>query len=514
MLPIYAANKDNLKFAHININSIRHKFIPLAETMQKGIIDVLSIQETKLDNSFPRQQFHCEDFKMYRKDYKCNAGGLLFYIRNDLTQRRRADLEFDQNHNNTRVESLCIEVYIKSEKWILCSVYKQPNMSDLNFKGIFENVLKTISQDCTNFIFMGDFNINMLHPTNCLKDILSIYGCKNIVTHPTCHKGNTASLIDLIITNVPKRIKNVKCLEIGLSDFHDMVFFSTKQHVPKRSNKYITYRSYKNFNVETYKDDLQQIPFHVAEIFDDIDDMYFFQQNLLLEVMDKHAPLKQRMIKHNNVPYMNGELRKAINVKNMLKRKYDRCSTTANRELYRKQRNITVRLRKKSLNVYMQQNCNVNKNSQQFWKTVKPLISDKYCKHDNITLMEHNDVINEPGEVSNVLNEYFINMAADIGQQNNIEHTDDVRNIISDYVNHESIVRIRANQQTGAQFDFDQVSAGEILNEMLKINIKKSTGYDKIPAKLLKYGRMITWTKQITDQSVFYRQFLSYLREC
>ena len=46
------------------------------------------------------------------------------------------------------------------------------------------------------------------------------------------------SLIDLI-TNVHKRMKNVTCVDIGLSDFHDLVFFSTKQHVP-------TYRSYKN----------------------------------------------------------------------------------------------------------------------------------------------------------------------------------------------------------------------------------------------------------------------------
>ena len=97
-----------------------------------------------------------------------------------------------------------------------------------------------------------------------------MYGSKNVVVYPTCHKGDTGSLIDLVITNVPKRLQNVTCLDVGLSDFHDLILFSTKQHVPKRSTRYVTYRSYKNFDEKCYEKDLQQIPFHVAEIFDDM----------------------------------------------------------------------------------------------------------------------------------------------------------------------------------------------------------------------------------------------------
>ena len=136
----------------------------------------------------------------------------------------------------------------------------------------------------------------------------------------------------------------------------------------------------------------------------------------------------------------------------------------------------------------MQQNCNGNKNSQDFWKTVKPLISDKYRQNDNITLMENNDVVNETAAVSNIMNEYFINMASDIGTNNTIKDNDDVKNIVNDYANHESIVRIENNQHTGPKFNFCQVSAEEILNELLKVNIKKSIGYDNIPAKLIKCG--------------------------
>ena len=59
----YLENKKHCKIAHININSIRHKFEPFREILQHNIFDVLTIQETKIDDSFPDNQFN---IPMYR----------------------------------------------------------------------------------------------------------------------------------------------------------------------------------------------------------------------------------------------------------------------------------------------------------------------------------------------------------------------------------------------------------------------------------------------------------------
>jgi hypothetical protein len=63
------------------------------------------------------------------------------------------------------------------------------------------------------------------------------------------------------------------------------------------------------------------IPYNVTSIFDDINDSYWMWDKLTMEIVDEHAPLKIKTVRGNRVPYMNGELRRAINVKNMLKRK-------------------------------------------------------------------------------------------------------------------------------------------------------------------------------------------------
>jgi len=61
--------------------------------------------------------------------------------------------------------------------------------------------------------------------------------------------------------------------------------------------------------------------------------------------MDEHAPIKNRVIKNNQVPFMNGSLRRAINVKHMYRRIFDKHRTSANWEMYRIHRNHVVQLR-------------------------------------------------------------------------------------------------------------------------------------------------------------------------
>ena len=69
----------------------------------------------------------------------------------------------------------------------------------------------------------------------------------------------------------------------------------------------------KRFSDESFLEHIESVPFHVSEIFDDIDDIHWAQNNLLMSVINYHAPLKTKYVKGKKLPYMNSELRKAIN---------------------------------------------------------------------------------------------------------------------------------------------------------------------------------------------------------
>ena len=72
---------------HININSIRNKFEMLSNSI-KGNLDILMISETKLDSTFPSNQFTIEGYAApIRLDRNGRGGGIILYIPEDIPAR-------------------------------------------------------------------------------------------------------------------------------------------------------------------------------------------------------------------------------------------------------------------------------------------------------------------------------------------------------------------------------------------------------------------------------------------
>ena len=67
-------------------------------------------------------QFNIPMYRLYRQDIKNNEGGIMMYIRNDMPQFRRHDIEyFSTNNKDGRIEVLAVEVTINKEKWLFIS---------------------------------------------------------------------------------------------------------------------------------------------------------------------------------------------------------------------------------------------------------------------------------------------------------------------------------------------------------------------------------------------------------
>ena len=83
-----------------------------------------------------------------------------------------------------------------------------------------------------------------------------------------------------------------------------------------------------------------------------------------------------------------------------------------------------------------------------FWKTMKPLFSDKGCHKPKITLIDEGKITSEDQEVSNIFNEYFTN--AITCSEIETEHKDNEVNfdastnfIIDEHKHHPSISSIK-----------------------------------------------------------------------
>ena len=81
-----------LLVAHLNINSLKSKFIEIHELLANKVVDLLFISETKLDSSYRDSVFDVARYKFERADRNLH-GGLAAFVRSDIPSCRRKDLE-------------------------------------------------------------------------------------------------------------------------------------------------------------------------------------------------------------------------------------------------------------------------------------------------------------------------------------------------------------------------------------------------------------------------------------
>ena len=113
-------------------------------------------------------------------------------------------------------------------------------------------------------------------------------------------------------------------------------------------------------------------PFEVAYVFDDVDDIYWAHEVLLTDLLNENAPKKEKRVKSQRCPFINSNLRKATYKKAILLNKVNKWKT-ANWEAYRKQRNITTKLKRLSIRTYFDdERCTEGTTSTDFSPTVNP----------------------------------------------------------------------------------------------------------------------------------------------
>ena len=189
-----------------------------------------------------------------------------------------------------------------------------------------------------NFIVLGDFNAEMSNPN--MSEFCALYNFTNLIKEPTCYKNvDKPTSIDHILTNHVRSFQYSGIYETGLSDFHKLTFTVLKMFYAKQKPRIIKYSDYKNFNKNTFRMDLLK-ELSLSNLQEgDFDKFKFIVSNLL----ESHAPLKEKYIRRNQAPFMNKSVRKAIMVRTQLLNKLRQDELA-----YKRQRNFCTTLIRKT----------------------------------------------------------------------------------------------------------------------------------------------------------------------
>ena len=183
-------------------------------------------------------------------------------------------------------------------------------------------------------MLVGDFNAEESEP--CLSQFLYEYNAKNIVKENTCFKNAlNPSCIDLFITNSPLSFQNTTTVTNGLSDFHKMVITVMKMSFKKHSPIERHYRDYKYFDRTKFKNNLNE------KLSEGISNYESFETTFI-EVLNKHAPLRKKLLRAYHAPFITKTLRKDIMRRSQLDTKYLKTKTQTDLKLYKKHKNVSI----------------------------------------------------------------------------------------------------------------------------------------------------------------------------
>ena len=493
----------NVIISYININSIRNKLQDI-DLLLNGKVDVLTIAETKLDNSFPEAQFCLEGYKKpFRLDDTRNSGGLLVYVNNNIPSRRLHLFNFASD-----IQIIPIELNFRKQKWLILSIYRPPKQNFLYFLTNLTEAVDFYSRNYENILINGDFNAEPQDAKmKTFLDANTLHSHHNI---KTCWKSAKGTCIDLILSNKKFSLQHTGASEIGVSDFHLLIYTMLKSTFVKLPPKRLLYRCYKRFDRNYFLYDLE----YSLKECDTTE--YREYEATFAGVLDRHAPLKIKILRGNNRPHVSKHLRKEIMKRSRFKNIATRSQKPEDWASYRIQRNLVVNINKKAKKtLFNSVDINSSQGSKAFWKTCKPFFSNKgSIVEERILLVENETIVSDDRELSTIFNKYFntITNGLNIFKWNDKFNSSSVEATaiaIEKYADHPSILMIKERFQIDKTFEFKEISTHDTYSEILKLNRRKNVS-GNIPINILQLA-----TREVPHVSVALTQcFNNSIESC
>ena len=374
------------------------------------------------------------------------------------------------------IQVIPVELNLRKEKWLLLASYRPPCQNQKYFLDNMETLIDFHSKSSGKLLILGDLNMEV-HESS-LKTFIKERELYSMIKTPTCCKSVHGRCIDLLLTNSKYSFQKSQSFETGFSDFHHMIYTILKTTYVKKEPKIIKYRNYGKFSHEEFLAEVNNsLQTSKPESYDEFEE-------IIVKILDKHAPIKTAVVRGNNKPHMTKALKKAMMNRTRLKNIANKTKRPEDIDRYKAQRNLVVKLnRKEKRNFFVNLDPVTVGKEKSFWKTFKPLFSEKSSNGcQKIILVENEVIIDDETEISNLFNTYFVNIIDTLPIDSTVSSleapnasNDFVADAIKKYENHPCITKIKQHLTGNEVFEFKSVSPLEVWEEINKLDKSKKT---------------------------------------
>ena len=185
----------------------------------------------------------------------------------------------------------------------------------------FEKQLEQIWGKMKNILIVGDLNADLLFKGKSKTDTsegrnllqkLNQYKLSNVIKEPTRITNTTGTLLDLVITSDRNKISKAGTHETGTADHRlvHAVIKLTKTRIPPKTRTAVDWNK---CDVNKFKETIEQVPWHICSVFEDVDDNYWIMEKLYKDVAKDFLPTRTVKVKTNSLPWVDGNIRKLMN---------------------------------------------------------------------------------------------------------------------------------------------------------------------------------------------------------
>ena len=221
--------KKGLHAASLNIQHIMPKMDELRIILNEvSSLDVFGLSETFLSENIQNKDLCIKGYNCERLDRKSKrGGGLLIYIKNNLSYTRCLDME-------SEIESIWLKLNLNFRKPVLLNyVYRPPN-SPQSWIDDYEKQLTLAESSNYDWYALGDYNIIFTPPNNYnntkWRNTVSDFGLCQLVTTPTRVTNTSSTIIDHIYTSSACYVTEIVVPTLSVSDHYPVAFTVSGNH--------------------------------------------------------------------------------------------------------------------------------------------------------------------------------------------------------------------------------------------------------------------------------------------
>ena len=175
----------------------------------------------------------------------------------------------------------------------------------------------------------------------------------------------------------------------------------------------------KNFDKDLFLSDLASVDWSaIVYNSDDVDSAVCQLSCTLSDIIEKHAPLRERRVTERFSPWITPELKQLLRARDKVKIKAVKAKSQLLMNAYKQMRCKANNLNRKLKREHFSSKIELNKgNIKETWKTINQLVNKRSKTTEISTIREGDRVISDPTEIADSMNQFFCSVGKDLSDK-------------------------------------------------------------------------------------------------